>query len=119
MSVQRPRPRRRLFAVITPNGRLVHLAPAQTIGNLRLACGRLYPWTLHRVHARITCARCIQNAPRAAARVADRPKVIGLDFSAFYDAMGNMFRAGADGATLEGICREVERATVRPILGGA
>jgi hypothetical protein len=82
--------RRRYFAAMSPNGRKVHLANTRGYP----VCGALVD-ARHRVHARITCPRCILRCPDRARRLARRPHVVGLNWEPLYRALGRALDAGA------------------------
>lgn len=78
-----------LFAAMSPNGHVVHLA---TSGG-RPACGASVIAKC-RVHARVTCRWCAARHPDRAARLAGRPLVVGLDWSPLYRALGRAIEQG-------------------------
>ncbi len=81
--------RERLYAALTPNGRLVHLAHA----NGRPVCGSRVVATC-RVHARVTCPECRRRRPKKTARLADRPLVVGVDWAPLYAAIRRALASG-------------------------
>lgn len=94
----------RLFAALSPNGRLVHLATRAG----KPACGANVDATC-RVRARVTCRACCRRQPLRAARLAGRPLVVGVDWAPFYAAYRRAIEQGL---------REVPRVKVAfwPVL---
>jgi len=95
-----------LFAALSPNGRIVHLATRSG----RPLCGARIV-AVCRVRARVTCRGCCLRDRRRAARFAARPLVVGVDWTPLYAALRRALEAGY---------REAPQVKVPfwPILGG-
>lgn len=81
----------KLLTAMTPNGHLVHFV--YRIGGHPICQSTTFGSC--QVHARVTCPQCRKRFPAAAARRADRPHVVGLDWSPFYRAMRQALDGGA------------------------
>lgn len=104
----------RLRAAMSGNGRLVHLATSdgQPVCSSRVNAENY-------VHARITCPGCLRARPRKAARLRNRPLVIGLDFSPLYAAIGRVLDAIVAGPVAIRLAAKEPMVKVRfwPVLG--
>lgn len=80
----------RLQAALSANGTLVHLANSegQTVCSSKV-------YAVYRAHARVTCPQCRKRRPEKAKRLEQRPLVVGVDHSPFYEAMRRALDAGA------------------------
>lgn len=73
---------------MSPNGKLVHLADAAGTP----VCGYKV-LARHKVHARITCQACARRRPHKAARLEQRPHVVGLNWDPLYAALRRALEA--------------------------